>query len=243
MSTSATGRSPASPRCSPRRTSPRSCVTARSGTDLHSEQSLDDLLGEAVGYLHTRAGRDEPFLLYFPLTAPHKPVLPARRFVGATALGPYGDFIVQVDWTVGQVLTTLEGLGLAENTLVLYTSDNGSYMYRQEDADSRRPRLRPAGPGLPARPPHRQRPLAGHQGRHLGGRPPGAVLRALARRRLSGKPSRTPRSCLTDVFATLAEIVGRFAARRAPPRTASACCPSCAESRTASTAPRWSTTR
>ena len=77
------------------------------GTDLHPEQSLDDLLGEAMGYLHSRAGRDEPFWLYFPLTAPHKPVLPARRFVGATALGPYGDFIVQVDWTVGQVLTTL----------------------------------------------------------------------------------------------------------------------------------------
>jgi arylsulfatase A len=177
------------------------------GTDLHPEQSLDDLLGEAVGYLHTRAGREEPFLLYFPLTAPHKPVLPARRFVGATALGPYGDFIAQVDWTVGQVLTTLESLGLAENTLVLYTSDNGSYMYRQAERDSddhvSDPRVQAYRPDHHTANAHWRGTKAdiweaGHRVPFFV-RWPGVVAPG----------SRAGATmCLTDVFATLAEIVG-----------------------------------
>jgi len=177
------------------------------GTDLHPERSLDDLLGEAVGYLHSRAGRDEPFLLYLALTAPHKPVLPARRFVGATALGPYGDFVVQVDWTVGQVLTTLATLGLSESTLVLYTSDNGSFMFRQEDPD--------AGdhvedPTVQAYRPEHHTANAHWRGTkadiwEAGHRVPFFV-------RWPGAVSPGTRSdatvCLTDVFATLAEIVG-----------------------------------
>jgi len=100
------------------------------GRDLSPEDVLDDLTAEATAYIRERAGRENPFFLYFPLTAPHKPALPHRRFIGATGLGPYGDFIVQVDWTVGQILSALEGAGVSEETLVIFTSDNGSYMYR-----------------------------------------------------------------------------------------------------------------
>jgi arylsulfatase A-like enzyme len=103
------------------------------GEDLQMEDVLDNLLGEAVGFIRREAATDEPFFLYFPLTAPHKPVLPHPRFRGRTDLGPYGDFIVQVDWTVGQVLQALDACGVAENTLIIFTSDNGSYMYREED--------------------------------------------------------------------------------------------------------------
>jgi arylsulfatase A len=97
---------------------------------------LDHLLGQAVAYIDRRAKTGKPFFLYLPLTTPHKPVLPHPRFRGKTELGPYGDFIVQVDWTLGQVLKALEKAGVAENTLVIFTSDNGSFMYRldQEDA-------------------------------------------------------------------------------------------------------------
>jgi arylsulfatase A len=177
------------------------------GFDLRFEDALDDLLGEAVGFLRTRGGRDEPFLLYFALTAPHKPVLPARRFVGTTALGPYGDFIVQVDWTVGQVLKTLDGLGLAEDTLVLYTSDNGSFMFRHEDPDADD---HVADPRVQAYHPAHHTPNAQWRGTKAdiweGGhrvplfvRWPGVVA--------PGSRSRAT-VCLTDVFATLAEIVG-----------------------------------
>ena len=105
------------------------------GRDLVPEETLDDLTAEAVAYIHERAGRENPFFLYFPLTAPHKPALPHRRFVGATDLGPYGDFITQVDWTVGEVLNGLDAAGVAEDTLLFYTSDNGSYMYRLEPGE------------------------------------------------------------------------------------------------------------
>ncbi len=100
------------------------------GRDLVPEDALDELTAEAATYIHERAERDQPFLLYFPLTAPHKPTLPHKRFVGATGLGPYGDFVAQVDWTVGEVLNALDAAGVADDTLVFYTSDNGSYMYR-----------------------------------------------------------------------------------------------------------------
>lgn len=91
---------------------------------------LDDLTDEAVGYINRRSGEDNPFFLYFPLTAPHKPIWPADRFKGKTSLGPYGDFVHQVDSTVGQILKALDTAGVADNTIVFYTSDNGSYMYR-----------------------------------------------------------------------------------------------------------------
>jgi arylsulfatase A-like enzyme len=176
------------------------------GADLRFEEALDDLLGEAVGFLHSRAGRDEPFLLYFPLTAPHKPVLPARRFVGATALGPYGDFIVQVDWTVGQVLKTLEALDLAESTLVLYTSDNGSFMYRHEDSGTDD---HVSDPRVQAYRPEHHRANAWWRGTKAdiwegGHRVPFFVRWP----RIVPPGSRSDATvCLTDVFATLAEIV------------------------------------
>ena len=103
------------------------------GNDLVMEDVLDHLLEQAVGFIRREAVKPEPFFLYFPLTAPHKPVLPHPRFRGRTRLGPYGDFIVQVDWTVGEVLRALDGCGVADDTLFVFTSDNGSYMHRLDD--------------------------------------------------------------------------------------------------------------
>lgn len=83
----------------------------------------------AVAYLDQRATSSEsstPFFLYVPLTAPHTPIAPAAEFSGKSKAGRYGDFVHQVDWTVGQILTALQRNGLADNTLVLFTSDNGS---------------------------------------------------------------------------------------------------------------------
>ena len=103
---------------------------------LIMEDCLDDLTKEAVKYIEEQAATPDPFFLYFPLTAPHKPALPHRRFAGKSGLGPYGDFIIQTDWTVGEVLKAVERAGIDENTLVIYSSDNGSYMYRQTDGSN-----------------------------------------------------------------------------------------------------------
>ena len=72
--------------------------------------------------------REQPFFLYLSLTEPHVPRMPATMFKGKSGLGYRGDAILQLDWTVGQVLDQLEILGLTENTLVVFTSDNGAVL-------------------------------------------------------------------------------------------------------------------
>lgn len=71
------------------------------------------------------ANRAAPFFVYFAPNAVHGPIVPNPNFTGHT-LGKYGDFIRELDWSVGQVLATLDRLKLAENTLVIFTSDNGA---------------------------------------------------------------------------------------------------------------------
>ena len=152
------------------------------GPDLVMEDVLDDLLEQARGYITRQSKSDTPFFLYFPLTAPHKPVLPHPRFRGKTELGPYGDFVTQVDHVVGGVLTTLDELDLTDNTLVFYTSDNGSFMYRYDDASQTDHVDDENDSGLSPRAPHGQRSVSRDQGGHLGSGAPRPLLCALARR-------------------------------------------------------------
>ncbi|MDP6722684.1 MAG: sulfatase-like hydrolase/transferase, partial [Pirellulaceae bacterium] len=74
---------------------------------------------------HQRKASKQPFFVYMPLSAPHAPIVPSARFQGKSPLGVYGDYCIEVDWVVGQVLGTLEKLDVADNTLVIFTSDNG----------------------------------------------------------------------------------------------------------------------
>jgi arylsulfatase A len=97
---------------------------------LEFVQVLDDLLLEAKGFIKRESQSEKPFFLYFPLTAPHKPVSPSEKFVGTSGKGLYGDFVSQIDWTAGEIFKTLEELNIEDNTLVIFTSDNGSAMYR-----------------------------------------------------------------------------------------------------------------
>jgi arylsulfatase A len=99
------------------------------------EDVLDHLKDKAVKYIQENSENEKPFFLYFPITAPHKPLIPHPRFRGTSEAAWYGDFIQQVDWTVGEVLNALEKEGLAENTIVLYSSDNGSYMYQHKNGE------------------------------------------------------------------------------------------------------------
>src|SRR5690606_24648851 len=57
---------------------------------------------KALEYIRSRKDMDNPFFLYFALTAPHTPIAPAREFIETSDAGPYGDYVQQVDWTVGQ---------------------------------------------------------------------------------------------------------------------------------------------
>ncbi len=90
---------------------------------------LPHITEKAVAFIEGNAVSKEPFFLYFPLSAPHTPWLPTDEFKDASGAGFYGDFAVQVDWTVGQVLNTLDRLEITENTLIFFTSDNGAHWY------------------------------------------------------------------------------------------------------------------
>ncbi len=72
-----------------------------------------------------REHQQEPFFLYFPHTAVHFPLYPDKPFRGTSDNGLFGDWVSEVDWSVGQILKTVDELGIAENTLIIFTSDNG----------------------------------------------------------------------------------------------------------------------
>ena len=92
------------------------------------EGVLPTLTKKAVDFIGERAKkRDQPFFLYLPLTGPHTPWVPLKEFEGKSKAGLYGDFVAQVDHTLGQVLKALDDAKLADNTLVVFTSDNGAH--------------------------------------------------------------------------------------------------------------------
>ncbi|MEM7373023.1 MAG: sulfatase [Bacteroidota bacterium] len=72
--------------------------------------------------------KDNPFFLYFPQTMVHTPLFASESFLNTSKRGFYGDVMAEVDWSVGQVISTLESLNLDKNTLVIFTSDNGPWL-------------------------------------------------------------------------------------------------------------------
>ncbi|MCP9235272.1 sulfatase-like hydrolase/transferase [Lewinella sp. JB7] len=89
---------------------------------------LPTVTDKAVEYIG-RQSADKPFFLYFALPSPHAPIIPNEEFVGKTEAGSYGDFMYETDYMIGRVLTALEEAGFAENTLVIFSSDNGPEHY------------------------------------------------------------------------------------------------------------------
>ena len=100
---------------------------------LYNDFELGTTLTErATQWIRDRAPRDQtsdPFFLYFATTNIHHPITPAKRFQGTSQCGLYGDFIHELDWIVGEVMKTLEEQGVADNTLVVFTSDNGGMFH------------------------------------------------------------------------------------------------------------------
>ncbi|MDO6737636.1 arylsulfatase [Wenyingzhuangia sp. 2_MG-2023] len=93
--------------------------------DFDHTNVLQDLTDRAVNYISNQAKEKEPFFLYFPLPAPHTPILPTTKFLGKSNTNMYGDFVMQVDDVLRQIREVLKEQGISENTLVVFTSDNG----------------------------------------------------------------------------------------------------------------------
>ena len=90
------------------------------------ERVLPDVTQKTVQFINENAGAEKPFFVYMALPAPHTPILPSDEFKGKSGLDNiYGDFVMMVDDVVGQVQKALEENGIAENTILIFTSDNG----------------------------------------------------------------------------------------------------------------------
>jgi arylsulfatase A-like enzyme len=87
------------------------------------ENMTDDFLRESLKFVNDH--KEEPFFLFYSLHQPHVPRVPHPRFAGTSGLGARGDVILEGDWAVGQLLDELDRLGLANNTIVVFSSDNG----------------------------------------------------------------------------------------------------------------------
>ncbi len=110
------------------------------------EDIADTVTGKAKAFIEQNAAR--PFFLYFSTHDIHVPRVPHARFAGKSGLGPRGDVILQLDWCVGEILDTLDRLKLADNTIVIFTSDNGPVIddgYK-DDAVEKLSGHKPSGP-------------------------------------------------------------------------------------------------
>lgn len=156
--------------------------------------ALGKLTRRVTRYIAERAATGKPFLLYFALTSPHTPIVPSQEWQGKSGLGSYGDFVMETDWAVGEVLAAIDAAGIAGNTLVLASSDNGCA------PQAGTPQLEKQGHFASAQ-------FRGYKSDIWEG---GHRVPFLARWPGRIQPgSRSTRTiCLTDVMATCAEILG-----------------------------------
>ncbi|MDB4670633.1 sulfatase [Pirellulaceae bacterium] len=96
-----------------------------------------DYTDRAVGFI--QRNKDNPFLLYVAHAMPHVPLFGSERFAGSSSQGRYGDVIQEIDWGVGEIMKALDENGIAKNTLVIYTSDNGPWLSYGNHAGSAGP--------------------------------------------------------------------------------------------------------
>jgi len=94
---------------------------------------------EALNFIETAHNNNEPFFLYMPHTFPHVPLFRSPDFENVSAEGIYGDVVEEMDWSVGQILQKLDDLSISNNTLVIFTSDNGPWLSKGSNAGNADP--------------------------------------------------------------------------------------------------------
>ena len=163
---------------------------------LHEDEinMLPRLTEKSVEFINTQAqGKDEkPFFLYVPLSSPHTPNLPTKEWQGKSGMGDYADFVMQTDATVGAIMKALEANNLSENTLVIFSSDNGT------SKAAKIPKLEEQGHLV----------SAGYRGSKADLWDGGHRVPFIVKWPNVVKPNSTSKEliCLTDMFATFSEI-------------------------------------
>lgn len=98
--------------------------TGWSTKEFDQDQVLPTFTKKTCDWIKDHA--DKPFFVYMPLNSPHSPIVPSKDFKNKSGLNDHGDFCMETDWVVGEVLKTLDELGIADNTIVIFTADNGT---------------------------------------------------------------------------------------------------------------------
>ncbi len=158
------------------------------------DEILPEITQQAVNRIHELAKTDQPFFLYFSQTSPHEPVVPSPAFRGKSGIAPIADFVMETDWSAGQVIKAIDDAGIADNTIVVFTADNGHSHYTgwQDLIDAGH---LPSGP------------WRGHKGDIWeGGHRVPLVIRWP--QRIAPGTSSSQLVCLTDLFATFADVLG-----------------------------------
>jgi len=163
--------------------------------DFDHEQVLPDITEKTVNFINENANGEQPFFVYMPLPAPHTPILPTEKFKGVSGLeNPYGDFVIMVDWVVGEVMKALEENGVTENTLLIFTCDNGC----SPQADFEQLATKGHDPSYVFR---------GHKADIYEG---GHRVPYVARWPEKANPGKSDQLvCTTDLFGTVADIIGK----------------------------------
>lgn len=167
-------------------------------TDFDASNCLADWAAESRKYIQKRAKdkSEKPFFLYLPLTSPHTPITPGKKFKGKyKEYSWYADFMAETDWVVEQVMEQLKQSGMDENTLVIFTSDNGFAPYVKI------PKMIAAG----------YRPSAPYRGSKASAYEGGHRVPFLVRWPGKVKPESKCNAtiCTTDFFATFADMLGK----------------------------------
>lgn len=173
---------------------PRGFLGAPMAPGWRMQEVLPEITRRSVAYIEERAEKDQPFFLYFSQTSPHEPVVPSKDFRGKSGIAPIADFVMETDWSAGQVIEAIDRAGIADNTVVIFTADNGHSHYTgwQDLVDAGHA---PSGP------------YRGHKGDIWeGGHRVPLVVRWPGK--VAAGSSSEQMVSLTDVFATCAAIVG-----------------------------------
>jgi arylsulfatase A-like enzyme len=156
------------------------------------DRILPELTRKAVEYIHRQAKSGAPFFLFFSMTSPHEPISPSENFRGRSGMAPIADFVMETDWSAGQVIEALDKAGAAGNTIVVFAADNGHSHYTGWETLLRQGH-RPSGP------------YRGHKGDIWeGGHRVPFVVRWPGRVAAGSKSSQL--FCLNDLMATFAAV-------------------------------------
>ncbi|MCA9174193.1 MAG: sulfatase-like hydrolase/transferase [Planctomycetales bacterium] len=177
--------------------------------DFEDVDVLPTLTRKTTEYIRQHAREPEPFFVYLALNSPHTPISPSKDWQGKSKLGPYGDFVMETDWSIGQVIKAVDDAGIAESTLIIVSADNGCSPAAKggDPHDMIRFRMGDGEPTDPAK--HYSSDIyRGHKADIYDG---GHRVPYIARWKGNVEAGTVCRSpiCLVDLFATCADLVGK----------------------------------